>query len=134
MAEIKSNVNCIKGIQYLQHQLKQLELMDILYSFLLLNINYGSIICIELGCKQKKIPQYENHSQLEIVIDEKQDEIELYLMLGKSNPTNMFTEKITMFNIIYEMLLDHMVRQRNIFGIHFILGKAVNSRLGGWLS
>ena len=93
MAEIKSIDAGIRAIQYLRHLMKQLGLPDVDFPIQLLNDNQVSIDWIESRCKPTKKLRHENLLELGISEACEHNEIQIYWMLGASNPSDLFTKE-----------------------------------------
>ena len=93
MAKIKSIDDVIRAIQYLRHLMKQLGLPDIKYPTPLMNNNQGSIDWIESSCKPTKKLVHKNLSELGIKESRAYKEVQLYWMVGATNPANLFTKE-----------------------------------------
>ena len=114
MAQIKSIDNGIRAIQYLRYLMKQLRLPDIEYPTPLMNDSQGSIDWIESGCKPTKKFRHENLSECGIKEARAYKEVQLYRMVGATNPANLFTKEDN--NVKYfEILQDQMVISRETF-------------------
>ena len=93
MAEIKAIDEGIKGIQYLQHLMRQLGLTDVDIPTPLLNDNRVSIDWIDSGCRPSKKLRHENLSELGIAEAKQHKEVMIYWCPGKTNPPDIFTKE-----------------------------------------
>jgi len=93
IAKIKAIDQGIRGIQYLRHLMRQLDLPDINFPTPLMNDNQGSIDWIASGCKPTKKMRHENLAELGITETKKYNEITFHWMAGKTNSADIFTKE-----------------------------------------
>ena len=93
MVEIKSIDDGIHAIQPIQNLMKQLGLSDIEYPTPLMKGYQGSIDRIESGHKPMKKLRQENLSKLGIKEAREHKEIQLYWLVGATNPADLYTKE-----------------------------------------